>query len=58
MLSASLVNFVQALGAKLVRQAASKTNDLAGDEMTTSVVLAQVLRFERTNLLFPQFLKI
>ncbi|KAJ0968050.1 hypothetical protein J5N97_024967 [Dioscorea zingiberensis] len=30
-------------GAKLVRQAASKTNDLAGDGTTTSVVLAQGL---------------
>ena len=31
------------IGAKLVRQAASKTNDLAGDGTTTSVVLAQGL---------------
>jgi len=32
---------VENIGAKLVRQAASKTNDLAGDGTTTSVVLAQ-----------------
>lgn len=31
------------IGAKLVRQAAAKTNDLAGDGTTTSVVLAQGL---------------
>lgn len=31
------------IGARLVRQAASKTNDLAGDGTTTSVVLAQGL---------------
>eukprot|EP00244_Chara_vulgaris_P000199 TRINITY_DN1031_c0_g1_i1.p1 TRINITY_DN1031_c0_g1~~TRINITY_DN1031_c0_g1_i1.p1 ORF type:complete len:640 (-),score=210.29 TRINITY_DN1031_c0_g1_i1:517-2436(-) len=34
---------VENIGAKLVRQAASKTNDLAGDGTTTSVVLAQGL---------------
>lgn len=32
---------VENIGAKLVRQAASKTNDMAGDGTTTSVVLAQ-----------------
>eukprot|EP00898_Chlorokybus_atmophyticus_P006028 jgi/Chlat1/6426/Chrsp45S05948 len=32
---------VENVGARLVRQAASKTNDLAGDGTTTSVVLAQ-----------------
>lgn len=32
---------VENIGAKLVRQAAAKTNDLAGDGTTTSVVLAQ-----------------
>ncbi|XP_071731904.1 ruBisCO large subunit-binding protein subunit beta, chloroplastic-like [Rutidosis leptorrhynchoides] len=32
---------VENVGAKLVRQAASKTNDLAGDGTTTSIVLAQ-----------------
>ena len=53
MLSASLVNFAQSLGARLVRQAASKTNDLGCDGTTTSFVLVQVLRFVRTNLLFP-----
>ncbi|KAF2582658.1 hypothetical protein F2Q68_00002918, partial [Brassica cretica] len=33
---------VENIGAKLVRQAAEKANDLAGDGTTTSVVLAQV----------------
>lgn len=31
------------VGVKLVRQAAAKTNDLAGDGSTTSIVLAQGL---------------
>ncbi|PIA42809.1 hypothetical protein AQUCO_02000330v1 [Aquilegia coerulea] len=39
----SLEDPVENIGAKLVRQAASKTNDLAGDGTTTSVVLAQGL---------------
>ncbi|KAG0576586.1 hypothetical protein KC19_5G091600 [Ceratodon purpureus] len=34
---------VENIGAKLVRQAAAKTNDLAGDGTTTSVVLSQGL---------------
>ncbi|XVF24929.1 hypothetical protein REPUB_Repub13aG0170000 [Reevesia pubescens] len=34
---------VENIGARLVRQAASKTNDLAGDGTTTSIVLAQGL---------------
>eukprot|EP00250_Pteridium_aquilinum_P033854 c6493_g1_i1 orf=115-1968(+) len=34
---------VENIGARLVRQAAAKTNDLAGDGTTTSVVLAQGL---------------
>ena len=34
---------VENIGAKLVRQAAAKTNDMAGDGTTTSVVLAQGL---------------
>ncbi|KNA12027.1 hypothetical protein SOVF_129600 [Spinacia oleracea] len=34
---------VENIGARLVREAASKTNDLAGDGTTTSVVLAQGL---------------
>nr|GEX59258.1 chaperonin 60 subunit beta 2, chloroplastic [Tanacetum cinerariifolium] len=34
---------VENIGAKLVRQAVAKTNDLAGDGTTTSVVLAQGL---------------
>lgn len=56
------------IGAKLVRQAASKTNDLAGDGTTTSVVLAQGIITEgvkvvhikgilsrKYNTLFPKF---
>jgi chaperonin GroEL len=38
-----LEDAVENIGAKLVRQAAAKTNDLAGDGTTTSVVLAQGL---------------
>ncbi|KAJ6817899.1 ruBisCO large subunit-binding protein subunit beta, chloroplastic [Iris pallida] len=38
-----LEDLVENIGAKLVRQAAAKTNDLAGDGTTTSVVLAQGL---------------
>uniref|UniRef100_A0A5B6YNS3 Putative chaperonin 60 subunit beta 2 n=1 Tax=Davidia involucrata TaxID=16924 RepID=A0A5B6YNS3_DAVIN len=38
-----LEDAVENCGAKLVRQAAAKTNDLAGDGTTTSVVLAQGL---------------
>lgn len=34
---------VENIGASLVRQAASRTNELAGDGATTSVVLAQGL---------------
>ncbi|CAL9146978.1 unnamed protein product [Musa hybrid cultivar] len=34
---------IENIGAKLVRQAAAKTNDLAGDGTTTSAVLAQGL---------------
>jgi chaperonin GroEL len=33
---------VENIGAKLVRQAAAKTNDLAGDGTTTSFFLAHV----------------
>lgn len=40
------------IGAKLVRQAAAKTNDLAGDGTTTSVVLAQGLIAEGVKVLF------
>lgn len=40
------------IGAKLVRQAASKTNDLAGDGTTTSVVLAQGLIAEGVKVFF------
>jgi chaperonin GroEL (HSP60 family) len=38
-----LEDAVENIGAKLVRQAAAKTNDLAGDGTTTSVVLSQGL---------------
>lgn len=34
---------VENVGVKLVRQAGAKTNDLAGDGSTTSVILAQGL---------------
>lgn len=40
------------IGAKLVRQAAAKTNDLAGDGTTTSVVLAQGLIAEGVKVCF------
>ena len=42
-LKVELEDPVENIGAKLVRQAAAKTNDLAGDGTTTSVVLAQGL---------------
>lgn len=42
-LQVELEDPVENIGASLVRQAASKTNDLAGDGTTTSVVLAQGL---------------
>ncbi|KAJ4977224.1 hypothetical protein NE237_002330 [Protea cynaroides] len=38
---------VENIGAKLVRQATAKTNDLTGDGTTTSVVLAQGLNDHR-----------
>nr|KJB10931.1 hypothetical protein B456_001G233100 [Gossypium raimondii] len=41
---------VENIGAKLVRQAAAKTNGLAGDGATTSVVLAQGLIAEGVKL--------
>lgn len=41
---------VENIGAKLVLQAASKTNDLAGDGTTTSVVLAQGLIAEGVKI--------
>ena len=37
-----LEDLVENIGAKLVRKAATKTNDLSGDGTTTSVVLAHV----------------
>ena len=47
-----LEDSVENIGAKLVRQAAAKTNDLAGDGTTTSVVLAQGLIAEGVKVLF------
>ncbi|XP_021749616.1 ruBisCO large subunit-binding protein subunit beta, chloroplastic-like [Chenopodium quinoa] len=41
---------VENIGARLVREAASKTNDLAGDGTTTSVVLAQGLIAEGVKI--------
>jgi len=35
-----LEDLVENIGAKLVRQATTKTNNLAGDGTTTSIVLA------------------
>lgn len=50
---------VENIGAKLVRQAAAKTNDLAGDGTTTSVVLAQGLIAEGVKVgLFVVLLEI
>ena len=43
---------VENIGAKLVRQATTKTNDLAGDGTTTSVVLAQGLISEGVKVTF------
>lgn len=42
---------VENIGARLVRQAAAKTNDLAGDGTTTSVVLAQGLIAEGVKVI-------
>ena len=47
---------VENIGAKLVRQAAAKTNDLAGDGTTTSVVLAQGLIAEGVKVCTMVFL--
>lgn len=44
------------IGAKLVRQAAAKTNDLAGDGTTTSVVLAQGLIAEGVKVKYTCYL--
>lgn len=40
------------LGVKLVRQAGAKTNDLAGDGCTTSIILAQGLISEGVKVWF------
>ena len=42
---------VEDLGAKLIKQASSKTNDLAGDGTTTSTILAQAIIKEGVKLL-------
>lgn len=49
---------VENIGAKLVRQAAAKTNDLAGDGTTTSVVLAQGLIAEGVKVCVFVFFEI
>ncbi|KAE8785768.1 RuBisCO large subunit-binding protein subunit beta, chloroplastic [Hordeum vulgare] len=41
---------VENIGAKLVRQAAAKTNDLAGDGTTTFVILAQGMIVEGVKI--------
>ncbi|KAH7284158.1 hypothetical protein KP509_34G041900 [Ceratopteris richardii] len=46
-----LEDAVENIGAKLVRQAAARTNDLAGDGTTTSVVLAQGLIAEGVKVI-------
>lgn len=46
---------VENIGAKLVRQAAAKTNDLAGDGTTTSVVLAQGIIAEGVKVCLVDF---
>jgi chaperonin GroEL len=51
-----LEDAVENIGAKLVRQAAAKTNDLAGDGTTTSVVLAQGLIAEGVKVSFISYL--
>ncbi|KAM3297048.1 hypothetical protein ACQJBY_039091 [Aegilops geniculata] len=42
---------VENIGAKLVRQAAAKTNDMAGDGTTTSVILAQGMITEGVKII-------
>lgn len=42
----ALPNSFQNMGAQLLKEAASKTNDLAGDGTTTSIVLAQAMVHE------------
>ena len=41
------------VGVKLVRQAGARTNDLAGDGCTTSIVLARGLIAEGVKVWFP-----
>ncbi|MCS7253247.1 MAG: chaperonin GroEL [Armatimonadota bacterium] len=41
-----LVNHFENLGAQLVREVASRTNDVAGDGTTTATVLAQAMLYE------------
>ena len=57
-LKVKLEDPIENIGAKLVRQAVAKTNDLAGDGTTTSVVLAQGLIVEGVkvcSLLYTSF---
>lgn len=44
------------VGVKLVRQAGARTNDLAGDGCTTSIVLAQGLIAEGVKVSLYDFL--
>jgi hypothetical protein len=51
---------VENIGAKLVRQAAARTNDLAGDGTTTSVVLAagiiaEGMKVQSTTSMCPSY---
>ena len=42
------------MGAQLIREVASKTNDVAGDGTTTATVLAQAMVNERWCQIWPQ----
>lgn len=46
------------LGVKLVRQAGAKTNSIAGDGCTTSIILAQGLIAEGMKVLFLSILRL
>ena len=40
-----LEDAIENMGAQMVKEVASKTNDLAGDGTTTATILAQAIRF-------------
>ena len=42
------------MGAQMVKEVASKTNDNAGDGTTTATILAQILLSTRHRILLPQ----